>query len=237
MGLQPGLQGRRLPVGQQVDRRPGAHVRQDGPVDLALAQREIIDPGHLRCRGHPRDRARRRPGAAASPGAPRSPAGRPAGNRPGQPAPGRYRPAAPAAAGNGPQALHLLGERNRRTPRGAAQQPPHGQADHHRPPAAPSARRRAYRLCTRTGQEPHDGRAAPDAPGRAKITTSCAVPPAPSTSRARRCGNSSCSTRPQDGMAHRCGNEVPGRAKSWQTPRLTGASLPVSGDTPRTSQS
>ena len=53
MGLQPGLDSGRFPVWQQVDRVSGAHVHQDGPVDVSLAQREITGPEHLRRRADP----------------------------------------------------------------------------------------------------------------------------------------------------------------------------------------
>jgi hypothetical protein len=40
---QPGLQGGRFPVRQQVHHGAGADVYQHGAVDLALAQREVVD--------------------------------------------------------------------------------------------------------------------------------------------------------------------------------------------------
>jgi hypothetical protein len=48
MRLQPALQSARFPVRQQVDRLPGGDVHQDGPVDTALLQGEIINPEDLR---------------------------------------------------------------------------------------------------------------------------------------------------------------------------------------------
>ena len=48
MGLQPGLEGARFPAGQQVDRLPGGDVHQDGAVDMAALQGEIIDSEDLR---------------------------------------------------------------------------------------------------------------------------------------------------------------------------------------------
>ena len=48
MGLEPGLQGAGFPVRQQLDRLPGGDVHQDSPVDLALPQREVVDPEDLR---------------------------------------------------------------------------------------------------------------------------------------------------------------------------------------------
>ena len=44
MRLQPCLQAGGLPVRQQVDHVPGAHIHQHRPVNLALGQREIVDP-------------------------------------------------------------------------------------------------------------------------------------------------------------------------------------------------
>jgi hypothetical protein len=48
MRLQPGLQGAGFPVRQQLDRLARRDVHQDGPVDLAAPQGEIIDPQDLR---------------------------------------------------------------------------------------------------------------------------------------------------------------------------------------------
>jgi hypothetical protein len=43
MRRQPRLQGGGLPVRQQVDHVPGAHIDQHRPVHLALGQREVVD--------------------------------------------------------------------------------------------------------------------------------------------------------------------------------------------------
>ena len=48
MRRQPGLQGDGFPVRQQADGLARRDVHQDGPVDLAAPQREIIDPEDLR---------------------------------------------------------------------------------------------------------------------------------------------------------------------------------------------
>jgi hypothetical protein len=48
MRLQPGLQGAGFPVRQQVDRLPRSDIHQDGPVDTALPQGEVVDPEDLR---------------------------------------------------------------------------------------------------------------------------------------------------------------------------------------------
>jgi hypothetical protein len=43
---QPGGEGGRLPVGQQVHRLVGGHVDQHGAVGVAAAQREVVHPQH-----------------------------------------------------------------------------------------------------------------------------------------------------------------------------------------------
>ena len=48
--LQPGGEGRHLAVGQQVNRPPGGHVDHDAAVDVAAAQREVVDPEHRKSR-------------------------------------------------------------------------------------------------------------------------------------------------------------------------------------------
>jgi hypothetical protein len=58
MRCQPRLQRGGLPVRQQVDHVPCAHVHQHRPVHLALGQREVINPEHLRCRRDLRIRRR-----------------------------------------------------------------------------------------------------------------------------------------------------------------------------------
>jgi hypothetical protein len=54
MRLQPGLQGAGFPVRQQLDRLARRDVHQDGPVDLAAPQGEVIDPEDLRRGADPR---------------------------------------------------------------------------------------------------------------------------------------------------------------------------------------
>jgi len=51
MRFQPRLERCRLPVWQQVHRVPGVHIHQHGPVDVPLAQREVIDPQDVRGSG------------------------------------------------------------------------------------------------------------------------------------------------------------------------------------------
>ena len=144
MGLQPGLEAGGLPVRQQVDHVTGAHVHQHRPVHLALGQREVIDPEHLR-RG--RDlRLRRRGDQPQHRGRVHGDAerpGQPGGCPPGQfqPEPGQHaqqRDAAPPVPLAQPHGL--LGEGDRRAPRVPAAEPAHLQDDQHRP-----ATRRAVR--------------------------------------------------------------------------------------------
>jgi hypothetical protein len=42
-GAEPAPEGVGLPVGEQVDRPPGPDVDQDGAVDAAAAESEVID--------------------------------------------------------------------------------------------------------------------------------------------------------------------------------------------------
>ena len=111
MRLQPGLQGAGFPVRQQVDRLPRGDVHQDGSVDAAIPQGEVVDPEDLR-RGTDRGLGR-------------------GGDQPQQRGPvGRDAQQVPAG-----QPVHLLGEGDARAGRVAAEEPPHHQADHYR--AAP----------------------------------------------------------------------------------------------------
>ena len=48
VGIEPGAEGFRGPLGQHVDRPAGFDVDQDGAVDVSLAQREVIDAEHQR---------------------------------------------------------------------------------------------------------------------------------------------------------------------------------------------
>ena len=139
MRRQPRLEAGGLPVRQQVDHVSGAHVHQHRPVHLALGQREVIDPEHLR-RG--RDLRLRRRGDQAQHrgrvhGDPEGP-GQPGGGAPGQlqPEPGQHgqqRDAAPPVPLAQPPGL--LGEGDRRARRVPAAEPAHLQDDQHRPPA------------------------------------------------------------------------------------------------------
>jgi hypothetical protein len=178
--------------------RAGAYAggaRQGAPQAIQVADRRA-DPG-LGQRGDQAQQRHRMHGDPQQPGQPRAgPPGQLQAD-PGQQSPQRQAPPQVPAR----QAIDLLGERNRRAPRVAAHQPPHlRQITTGRPPTAPSARRRAYRLCTRADHAPHHGQDAPGDRDRAKITTACAVPSTPSTCRPRKCGKSSGSNN-QGGMA------------------------------------
>ena len=139
MGLQPRLEAGGLPVRQQVDHVSGAHVHQHRPVDLALGQREVIDPEDLRSgpdfrlRRHG-DQAQHRGRVHGDPEGP----GHPGGGTPGQLQPepcqhAQQRDAAPPVPLAQPRGL--LGEGDRRAPRVPAAEPAHLQDDQHRPPA------------------------------------------------------------------------------------------------------
>ena len=133
---QPRLHGCRLPAGQQVHHAGGGDVHQDGPVHVPLAQREVIDPGHLRRpgglgRGEGLDQAEHGGGVHGDP----QEQGQPGAGAPGQlqPEPGqhrRQRHAAPAVTAG--HALGLLHERDRRAPRLQAAEPAYLQGDQHR---------------------------------------------------------------------------------------------------------
>jgi hypothetical protein len=136
-GLQPGRQGRRLPVREQVHDLPGGHVDQDRPADLAAAQREVIDAQDLR-RGtglrvrQGRDQGQERAAVhadAQQPGQPRP--GPPGQRQPDLREQPEQRHAAPPVPRRQPG--HLLSERPRRAGRILAGEPPHRQPDHHRP--------------------------------------------------------------------------------------------------------
>ena len=147
MRRQPRLQRGGLPVRQQVDHVPGAHVHQHRPVDLALGQREVIDPEYLRRGGdlrirHRRDQAQHRGGMHGDPEGP----GQPGGGTPGQlqPEPGQHgqqRDAAPPVSLAQPSGL--LGEGDRRALRVPAAEPAHLQDDQHRPAARRAVSHRA----------------------------------------------------------------------------------------------
>ncbi|HEV3288664.1 MAG TPA: hypothetical protein VG123_06700 [Streptosporangiaceae bacterium] len=139
MRRQPRLQAGGLPVRQQVDHVPGAHVYQHRPVHLAPGQREVIDPEHLR-RGRDlrlrrrRDQPQHRRGVHGDPEGAGQPGGRAAGQL--QPEPGQHpqqRDAAPPVPLAQPHGL--LGEGDRRAGRVPAAEPAHLQHDQHRPPA------------------------------------------------------------------------------------------------------
>jgi hypothetical protein len=137
--FQPRLEAGGLPVRQQVDHVPGAHVHQHRPVHLALGQREVIDPEYLRrgrdlrirCRG---DQAQHRGRVHGDPQGPGQPGGGAAGQL--QPEPGQHpqqRDAAPPVPLAQP--CGLFGEGDRRAGRVPAAEPAHLQDDQHRPPA------------------------------------------------------------------------------------------------------
>ena len=129
MRVQPRLHGGGLPVRQQVDHVTGAHVHQHRPVDLALGQREVIDPEdlrrgrdlRLRRRGDQAQHRGRVHGDAEGPG---QPGGCPSGQfqpEPGQHAQQRHAPPpVPLAQPHG-----LLGEGDRRALTLQAAEPPH----------------------------------------------------------------------------------------------------------------
>ena len=54
MGCQPGGKRVSRPVRQDLHRAAGLHVNQQRPVGMAAAQRELIDPQHLRRHGRGR---------------------------------------------------------------------------------------------------------------------------------------------------------------------------------------
>ena len=147
MGRQPRLQGGGLPVRQQIDHVPGAHVHQHRPVYLALGQREVIDPEYLRRGGdllirHRRDQAQHRGRVHGDPEGPRQPGGGTPGQL--QPEPGQHgqqRDAAPPVSLAQPSGL--LGESNCRTTRVPAAEPAHLQDDQHRPAARRAVGHRA----------------------------------------------------------------------------------------------
>lgn len=138
MGIQPGAEGLRGPLGQHIDRPAGLDVDQDGAVDVPLAQREIIHAQHQR------DRLIRIGGRADEPHQ-RRPAHR-AGQPSGQPGPGpaaqgqrdrlqhALQAAGPPAVAGG-QARYLLGERRLAAPVVAAEEPADLQVNDHFPAA------------------------------------------------------------------------------------------------------
>ena len=114
VGVQPGAEGFRGPLGQHVDRPAGVDVDQHGAVDMPLAQGKVIHAEHQRSPAL-------RVGCGADQPQQRRPAGR-AGQPAGQPGAGPaaqgqadclqhslQAAGAPAVAGG--QARHLLGER------------------------------------------------------------------------------------------------------------------------------
>ncbi len=50
-GIEPGAEGLRGPLGEHIHRPPVLDVHQDGAVNMAAAQREVIDAQHLRRTG------------------------------------------------------------------------------------------------------------------------------------------------------------------------------------------
>ena len=133
---QPRLHGCRLPVRQQVHHVRGGDVYQDGPVHVPLAQREVVDPEHLRCPGGPGsgEGLHQAKHGGRVHGDPQK-QGQPGAGAPGQlqPEPGqhrRQRHAAPAVTAG--HALGLLSERDRRALRLQAAEPAYLQGDQHR---------------------------------------------------------------------------------------------------------
>jgi hypothetical protein len=138
VGAEPPREGARFSVREQVDGPAGLDVDQDRAVDAAAAEREVVDPEHA-----DRPRLRGRQGHQQP-----QHAGPPCGHaqRGGQPRPGpagqRRRDRAergrqrrgPPRVGRG-QAIDLLGERRALAAGRLAEEPAHGQPDHH-PPGA-----------------------------------------------------------------------------------------------------
>ena len=199
MRRQPRLEAGGLPVRQQVDHVPGAHVHQHRPVHLALGQREVIDPEHLR-RGRDlrirrrRDQAQHRRGVHGDPEGPGQPGGGPPGQL--QPEPGQHpqqRDAAPPVPPLSPSACSAkvtagqagFRQRNRRTCKTISTG---------RPPAAPSATIRAYPPCTRADSWPHRGQHAASARHDATIITASPASSTRCTRSPARCGNSTASS-------------------------------------------
>ena len=135
MRLQPRLEAGGLPVRQQVDHVPGAHVHQHRPVHVPLAQREI-NPEDFRRGGDLRlrqchDQAQH--GRRVHRDAQR--AGQPGGGSPGQlqAEPGQHaqqRHAPPPVPPGQP--VGLFGERDRRALILQAAEPAHRQRDQQR---------------------------------------------------------------------------------------------------------
>ena len=134
MGVEPGPEGFRRPLGEHVHRPAGLDIDQHGPVYVPLAQREIIDAQHQRgpCAGV---------GRGADQPQQRGPAGR-AGQPASQPGPGTatqgqadrlqhgLKAAGPPAV-TGAQAGHLLGERGLGARIVAAEEPAGLQVNEH----------------------------------------------------------------------------------------------------------
>ena len=201
MRCQPRLEAGGVPVRQQVDHVPGAHVHQHRPVYLALGQREVIDPEHLRRGGDLRlrrrcDQPQHRRGMHGDPQRP----GQPGSGAPGQlqPEPGQHpqqRHAAPPVTGR--HAPGLLSEGDRRAGRVPAAEPAHLQDDQHRPathravrhhPRVPAVHPRRLLTAPRAARPPgrHD----------AEITTACPMSSTRCTHSPARCGNNAVSRLP-----------------------------------------
>jgi hypothetical protein len=139
VGIQPGTEGFRGPLGQHIDRTAGLDAGQDGPVDVPPAQREVINPRYQRClvigvSGGADEPQQRRPAHRAG-----QPPGQPGAGPAGQGQRDRLQHA-PQLEGPPPvtdgQARHLLRERLPGAPPAAAQEPAHLQVNAHLPAAA-----------------------------------------------------------------------------------------------------
>ena len=119
--LQPGGEGRHLAVGQQVDRPPAGHVDHDAAVDVAAAQREVVDPEHREGRDLHVRQAPEQAQQAVSAGRHAQPVREPGAGAPGQRHRDRGQHSSQQRCASGPrcgQRRGLLGERARRhTPR------------------------------------------------------------------------------------------------------------------------
>ena len=220
MSLQPALQGGGLPVREQVDDLPGGHVDQDGAVDVALAQREVVDAQGLGGGGRPGSGiamssriivcplGAAMPSAAASrdPARPHSAAATAARYAVSGGVRRAYRevrpPTCPANVTAG-----QAGSRHRN--RIAA-----SQITTSRPPAWTSRSRRWYREWTRPDSPPHRGHAASSAPAGTARTTRPPCSSALTMTVPDRCGSSTPASGPgtHDTHEQHCDNDTAG---SW----------------------
>ena len=259
MRRQPRLQRGGLPVRQQVDHVPGAHVHQHRPVDLALGQREVIDPEHLR-RGRDlrirrrRDQPQHRGRVHGDPEGP----GQPGGGAPGQlqPEPGQHgqqRHAAPPVPFAHPRGL--LGEGDRRALPGsgsgtgapARRSAPAGRPPRRQPPCAHTRRAPAPTPDRTAGSTPSPpGTTRRSSPRLRRLPPGARAAP-PGAGTARPAGPAPAQRHPR----RRGRRSWPARQAAWQTDPATGlpgaviladhrvnngASLPAHAATPCLSQ-